>query len=73
MGNPHALTTVSDIASFDLETLGIAAQTHAAFPEQINFAAAQIPIASALFCAYSNVVLVKRLRVERAPVPLSLC
>lgn len=42
MGNPHALTTASDIASFDLETLGIAAQTHAAFPEQINFAAAQI-------------------------------
>ncbi len=42
MGNPHALTKVPDVASFDLETLGRAAQSHAAFPEKINFAAAQV-------------------------------
>jgi diaminopimelate epimerase len=36
MGNPHAVLSVDDVASADVETLGPAIESHPAFPARVN-------------------------------------
>lgn len=42
MGNPHAVTFVSDAAGFDLERIGPMVERHPMFPNRVNFHIAQI-------------------------------
>ncbi|MBK8267128.1 MAG: diaminopimelate epimerase [Planctomycetes bacterium] len=42
MGNPHAVTFVSDAAGFELERIGPMVERHVMFPNRVNFHVAQI-------------------------------
>jgi diaminopimelate epimerase len=42
VGNPHAVLEVADVDGFALEEIGVALQSHPAFPARVNVGAAQI-------------------------------
>src|SRR3546814_13714923 len=42
MGNPHAVIAVADVDRAPVETLGMALQSHPAFPESVNVGFLQV-------------------------------